>query len=159
MTSQHKVMCIGNCFVSAKSMHSSLLTWRNCRLKYLKNRNHNAQNRRSSEISSRIFETYKNVVRPHGFHIYNTSEGMAMAKMCPCTSKHYGILHLKCVLHCCYKCPSIVIPSHEENKDTTKKCLTIIFHVYFNVSRCTVHLQCKNKKTNNMFNVFHISYL
>ena len=30
-------------------------------------------------------------------------------------------------LQCCDKCSSIVIPSREENKDTTNTCLTIFF--------------------------------
>ena len=46
----------------------------------LKYRSQNAQNKRSSEISSHIFETYKNAVRPHGCHIYNTAADMAMEK-------------------------------------------------------------------------------
>ena len=74
-------------------MNSYLLTWRDCHLKRLKDRSHNAQNRRSDEISSHIFETYNNDVRPHGCHIYNTAVYMAMSKMCPCTSKRHGLLH------------------------------------------------------------------
>ena len=64
---------------------------------------------------------------------------MAMPKMCTCTSKHHELLHWKCVLYCCDKWPSIVIPSHEANKDTTNTCLTIIFHVYHNVLHCNMH--------------------
>ena len=69
MTSRYKVICSCECCIYAKSMHSSLLTWRDCRLKHPKDIIHNAQNRRSGEISSRIFETYKNYVQPHGCHI------------------------------------------------------------------------------------------
>ena len=83
MTSQYKVMSCCEFCIYAKIMHYSLLTWRNGRLKHLKYIIHNAQNRRSIEISSRIFETYKNVVQPHGCHIYNTSADMAMAKIFP----------------------------------------------------------------------------
>ena len=122
-------------------MHSYLLTWRNCFLKHLKNRSHNAQNRSSSEISSRIFKTYNNYVQPHGFHIYNTPAGMAMAKMYPYTSKNYGLPQFNCLLHCFDKFPSIFLPSQEENKDTTNMCQTIIFHFYCNVSCFTVHGQ------------------
>ena len=50
-------------------MHFSLLMWHYCHLKHLKDRIHNAKNRRSGELSSRLFETYKNAVRPHGYHI------------------------------------------------------------------------------------------
>ena len=127
------------CSISANSIHFYLLTRRNGRLKYLKDRSHNEQNRRSGEIASLIFETYDNAVQPHCCHIYSTSTDMTMAKMCPCTCKHHNIPQWKCVLRCCYKCPIIVPSSHEENKDTTNTCPTIIFHVCHNVSRFTVH--------------------
>ena len=86
-------MCGCECCISAKIMHSSLLTWSNRCLKHLKDRSPNAQNRRSGEIYSRVFETYNNTVRPHGFHIYSTAVDMAMAKMCPCTYKNHGLSH------------------------------------------------------------------
>ena len=78
-------------YISTKSMHFYLLTWRDRRLKKLKYRSNNAQNRRYGKISSRIFETYKNVVRPNGFHIKNTAADMAITTMCHCTSKHNGL--------------------------------------------------------------------
>ena len=73
MTDQYKVTCGCECCISAKIMRSSLLKWRDLRFKQLKDRSHNAQNRRSGELSSRLFETYKNSARPHGCHIYNYS--------------------------------------------------------------------------------------
>ena len=81
-------------------MNSSLLTWQDHRLKYTKDRIHNAQNRRSGEIPSRIFETDNNSVQPHGCNIYNNAADMAMATMFPCNSEHHGIPHWECVLHC-----------------------------------------------------------
>ena len=71
-------------------MHSSLLTWCNCHLKHLKDINLNELNRRSGELSSHLFEAYRNFVRPHGCHIYKSDAEIAMAKMCPCTSHHHG---------------------------------------------------------------------
>ena len=79
----NKVMCVCECYIYAKSMHSYLLTWRNCRLKQLKDRSHNAQNRRSDETASHIFETYNDSVRPHGCHIYNTAAEISMEKCVP----------------------------------------------------------------------------
>ena len=73
MNSPNKVMCICECFVSSKSMHSYLLTWRDRRLKHLKDRSQNAQNRRSGELSSHIFDPYNDLVQPHGCHIYITA--------------------------------------------------------------------------------------
>ena len=122
-------------------MHYFLLTCRDHHLKHIKYRSHNAQNRRSSEISSCIFETYKNYVQPHGCNIYNTDEEMAMSTMCTYNSKHNRPPHWKHVLRCCDKFPSIVLPSQEENKDTTNTCQTMIFYVYRNVSRCNVNDQ------------------
>ena len=69
MTSRYKVMCGCECCISSKSIHSPMLTWRYFCLKHHKDRSENAQNRRSGKISSRIFETYKNTVRPYGCYI------------------------------------------------------------------------------------------
>ena len=91
------------CCISAKSIHLTLLTWRNLHMKHLKDRSHNAQNRRYGEISSHMIETYNNTVRPHACHFYNTTSGMAMAKMCPFTSEHHGLPHWQCVFRCCDK--------------------------------------------------------
>ena len=71
-------MCGCECFISAKSMHSSLLTWFYHCLKNLKDRSHDAQNRGFGEKSRHIFETYKNDVKPHGCNVYNTAADMSM---------------------------------------------------------------------------------
>ena len=59
-------MCGCECCISAKSIYYYFLTWYDFNLKQLKDRIHNAQIRRSGEISSRIFETYRNEVRSQG---------------------------------------------------------------------------------------------
>ena len=114
-------------------MHYSLLTWRNHSLINHKDRSHNVQNRRYCEVSSHIVETYKNTVQPHGCHICNTAADMDREEMCPCNSKHRGMLQETFVLRCCDKCSSIVLPSQEANKYTTNTCLKIRFHVYCNI--------------------------
>ena len=86
-------MCGYDCCIYAKHMNYSLLIWHNRRLRQFKYRSHNAQNRRSGEISSHMSETYKNTVQPNGCHIYSTSADMAMATMCTCNFKHRGIHH------------------------------------------------------------------
>ena len=58
-TDQYKLICSCECSISVKSIHSSLLTWSDCRLKHLKDRSNNAKNRRSGKLSSRLNETYK----------------------------------------------------------------------------------------------------
>ena len=55
-------------------MHSYLSTCRDRHLKHLKDISKNIQNRRSGELSSCLFETYKNSVKPHGCHIYNSAD-------------------------------------------------------------------------------------
>ena len=50
MTSQYKVMCCCERLISTKGVRSTLLTWRDHILKYLKDISRNAQNRRSVEI-------------------------------------------------------------------------------------------------------------
>ena len=131
-------MCGFECCISANIIHTSLSTWRDCHLKHLKDRSHNAQNRIPGEISSRIFETYKNAVQPHVCHIYNIAADMSIPKMCPCNFKHHGLPHWKFVLCFCDKCPIITLPSYEENKDTTNTCPTMRFHVYRNTLCCTM---------------------
>ena len=132
-------MCACECCISGKSMHSSLLTWHYCHLKHLKDRSNHSQNIRSSELLGRLFETYKNSVRLHGCYIYNSSADMDIENLCPCPSQYHGIPHWKCVLRCFDKCLGISIPRQETNKYATKTCSTIQYHVYRNISRCTVH--------------------
>ena len=69
MTDRYKVMCGCECLIPDKSINYSLLTLRDFNLEKLKEISHNALNKSSGEISSRIFEAYKNALRPHGFHI------------------------------------------------------------------------------------------
>ena len=63
-------MCGCECCISAKSIHSSLLYWRDRYLEKLKYQIQNPQNRRSGEKEHHIYETYKNTVMPHVRHIY-----------------------------------------------------------------------------------------
>ena len=66
----YKVKCGCEYCLYAKSIHSSLLSWRDWYLEKLKYQSQNSQNRRSSEKANYIYETYKNTFRPHGCHIY-----------------------------------------------------------------------------------------
>ena len=132
-------MCGCDCSISTKSMHYSLLTWRCSHMEQLKDQSHNMQNISYGKISSSIFETYTNSVGPHGFHIHNTAAYMAMATMCTSPSAHHALPHCKCVLCCCGKCPSMVIPSQEGYIDTTKTFPTLCSHIYKNVSCFTLN--------------------
>ena len=125
--------------IYVKNVHSSLPTCRNCRPKHLKDRSNNVQNIRSGKISIPTFEIFKDYVRPHGCHIYNTAVEMPMAKMCTCTSKYHGLAHCKYVLRCCDKFPNIVLTSQDAKIYTTNTCSTIRFIIYRNVLYFTVH--------------------
>ena len=83
MIVQYKVMCGCECFISEKNMHFSLSTWCDSLSKHIKDRSHNAQNRRSGALSSCLFETHKHSVRPHGCHIYNSAAYMNREKFVP----------------------------------------------------------------------------
>ena len=60
----------------------------------------------------------------------------------PCTSENHGLPHWKCVLRFFDKCPSITLSIQESDKYTTHTFSTICFHIYCNISRCTVHIRC-----------------
>ena len=59
MSAWYKLMCGCECYITVKSMNSFLLTRCDNNMKQLKDKSHNAQNRRSGEIASHIFEIYK----------------------------------------------------------------------------------------------------
>ena len=64
ISTRYKIMCGCECFIFAKSIHSSLLSWRDRYLKKLKDKSQNAQSRRYGEKSHHIYETYKHIVMP-----------------------------------------------------------------------------------------------
>ena len=82
-----------------ENIYFYLLARRGCHTKQLKDQTPNAQKIRSGEIASRIFETYKNYVKPNGCHIHTTESDTAMATICTCTSLHHEIPHCIRVLH------------------------------------------------------------
>ena len=65
--------------------------WRDFHMKQLKYQCHDAQNRSSGEIASRIFESCNYCVRPHGYHMHNIAAYMAMVTMYSCPYTHHGI--------------------------------------------------------------------
>ena len=81
--------------------------------KNIKYQSRNAQNRRSGEMDSHIFETYKNYVMPHDFNIHQTAYEMAMDTMWAYPLYQHTSAHCKYMLRCCLKCPRIDITSQE----------------------------------------------
>ena len=59
MSAWYKVVCGRECCISAKSIHSSFLSWHGSYLNKLKDLIQNSRNRRSDEMDNSLFETYK----------------------------------------------------------------------------------------------------
>ena len=59
MSARYKIMCGCECCISVKSIHSSLISWRDRYLKKLKDKIQNAQDIRYGEKAYHIYETYK----------------------------------------------------------------------------------------------------
>ena len=98
MSARYKIMCGCEYCISAKSIHSSFLSWSNRYLKKLKDKSQNAQSRSSVEKAHHIYTTYKNTVMPHGRHIYAKAYDMTNATMCTNPRSDHALPHLKCVL-------------------------------------------------------------
>ena len=58
MSARYKIMCGCECCIYAKSIHSSLLSWRDRYLKRLKDKSQNSQSRRSGEKAHHIYTKY-----------------------------------------------------------------------------------------------------
>ena len=138
MSAWYKVMCVCECCISAKSMHSSLLPWRDFHLRNLNDLNQNSQNRRYDEMDNLIFYTYKKYVMPHGFHIYATVAEMYMKIMCAYPPYQHALSHWKCVLVCCSNLPHIDILDQYSDRRNSNASPSINFHFYHLIARCTV---------------------
>ena len=110
MPARYKVICGRECCIYAKSINSSLLSWRDRYLKKLKDKIQNSQIIRSGENSHHIYETYKNTVMPHGSHICAKASDMEKATMYTYPQSDHTISHWKCVLRCCSECTYINLP-------------------------------------------------
>ena len=62
ISEQYKVVCGCECYISAKSIHSSSLSCRDWYFKKLKDQSQNSQNRKSGEKLNFTYEIYKNTV-------------------------------------------------------------------------------------------------
>ena len=110
MSARYKITCGCECCIYTKSIHSSLLSWRDRYLMNLNNLSQNSQNRRSDEKSNSLFKTYKNSVMPHRRHIYKTASDMAMAKFCAYPPSQHALPHWKYVFRFFSNCPRIDLP-------------------------------------------------
>ena len=94
-------MCGCGCCIYAKSINYLLLLRRYTYLNKLKYKSKNTHNRRSGELASCIYETYKNYIMMHGSHIYIIAADMAMYKICDLPPDKHDTPQWKCVLPCC----------------------------------------------------------
>ena len=108
MSAHYKIMCDCECCISAKIIHSSLLSWHDRYSEKLRDKIQYAQSRRSAEKAHNIYETYKNIVMPHWRHNYSKASDMAKAIM-------------RTYPQCCAECPHINLPDQEKNKNKRKK--------------------------------------
>ena len=111
-----------------KSVHSSLLSWRDRYLKKLEDKIQNSQSRRSGDKENHIYETYKNTMIPHGHHIYAKSSDMANTTMCAYPHSDHALPHWKCVLGCCADCPCINL-TEQEKKIGINNSLNLVSHL------------------------------
>ena len=121
ISARYKVMCGCECYISAESIHSSFLSWRDRYLKKLKDQIQNSQSRRSGEKEHHIYETYKNTLMPHGRHIYAKASDMEKGTMCTYPQYNHALPHWKCALRCCDDCPCINLTDQETYKKMTKQ--------------------------------------
>ena len=138
-------MCGFECCISSKSIHASLLSWRDWYLKRLKDKIQNDQNRRSGERENHIYKKYKNIVIPHGRHIYYKEFDMAKDTICAYPQSDHALPHWKCVLRCCDNCTCINLPDQEKYNQYSCTKPSIGFHIYHIIACCTAHgrIQCK----------------
>ena len=145
ISARYNIMCGCECFISAKSIHSSFLYWRD---RYLKDQSQNAQSIRSVDKANQLYTTYKNTVMPHGSHIYTTASDMANATMCTYPQSEHSLPHWKCVLQCCADCTCINIPDQETTKKHEETKTSNMFHIYHTIGRCATHDRISLKDKN-----------
>ena len=132
-------MCGCECCISAKSIHLSLLSWRDRYLKKIKDKIQNSQSRRSDKKAHHIYETYKNTVIPYGRHFYAKAYDMANAIMCTYPQSDHALPNWKFVLRCCVEFPYINLPDQETNKKHEETTPSIRFHICHIIGRCASH--------------------
>ena len=142
-------MCGWECCISAKSIHLSLLSWRDRYLKKsrIKDKIIKTEGIRKKKIC--IHETYKNRVTPHGSHIYAKASDTAKEGTCAYPQSDCGLTHWTCVIRCCAKCQSINISYQETYYQCSNTSPSICFHIYYQIARCAAHgrLSLNEKKS------------
>ena len=81
-------------------------------------------------------------------HIYAKAADIAKATMCKYPQFDHELPHWKCVLRFYAKCPCINLPDQEKDNHNSDTTLSIRFHIYHVIVRCTDHgrIPLKDKK-------------
>ena len=103
-------------------------------------------------MTSRIIETNKDYVLPHGCHIQKWHHTWPWQQCDPFTFDHHELSH--CVLSGFAQCPIIFIPGQESKKNKINSCKKIRLQ-----SLITLYLACLMSilREKNLFNLFHRS--
>ena len=108
-------MCGCECCISSKSMHSSLLLWREHFWKNLKIKVVMPQ--KGDLIKWPIFYSrHKNSVITHGKYMFQKASNMAISRMCAYKYSNHELPHWECVLRCCAQCPNIDLKCPESDQ-------------------------------------------
>ena len=143
MSAQYKVMCGCECCIYSKHIHASLLSWR---YRYFKAKMFKTEGLEKKKIC--IYETYKNIVMPHGCHIYAKASDMAQDTMCAYPQSNNALPHWKFVFRWCANCSCVNLPDQETDDQYSYTTHSIRFHIYHIIARCTDHgiIPLKDKK-------------
>ena len=141
MSSRYKVMCGCKCCIYSKSIHLSLLSWRDWYFKKTGIKDKMLKTEGLGEKQVHIYEAYKNTVMPHGRHIYAKAYDVAKAKMCAYTQSYHALPHRKCVLGCCAKRPSVNLPDQETDAHYPDTSPSISFHIDYLIAYCITHVR------------------
>ena len=68
--------------------------------------------------------------------------------MCTYTQSDHALPHWKCVLQCCARCQCINLSDQETDIQYSETTLSMRFHIYHIIARCTAHgrIPLKDKK-------------
>ena len=132
-------MCGCECCISDKSIHYSLLSWRDWYLKNSKIKYKMLKIEGPVKNKICIYETYKNTVMPHRRRIYGKAFYIKKATMFAYPQSDHAFPHWKCVFKCCAKCPCVSLPDQETYYQYSNTTLSVLFRIYRLISCCAAH--------------------
>ena len=136
MTPRHKQMCGCEVCIQIRSLQQSLNAWRHQRLKLLTElaATASSEEERQAIVVRKLL--YKSTVMPND-EVWHLQPKMAL-KVIQCEPVDaLGYPHWNCVLGRCNNCPKYPMPEEERGKD--EQAPTIKFHVYANITECSLH--------------------